>query len=191
MSHRLAPPSSTSAPCVSPSASSSTAPTASPICMPRRPASKGRQPCGSSNISEWKPDRAPTLRPSTPITSARRASPRRSMAAATSKALALEEQAVVIVSTGPSKPKSAATRRATSPGGDSGGMTACPVTARVWRYSASPANRKLLVPKISAVSRRSVSARPASASASRATVSMAAVANSAPGGKGARSIWLT
>ena len=117
-------------------------------------------------MSELKPDSATALRPSTPITSARRASPRRSRPVATSRALALDEQAVVSVSTGPSMPRSAATRSAICPGDDSGGMTAWPVVASVCRYSASPANKELLVPSTSAASRNPVVASRASANAS-------------------------
>src|SRR3954467_609697 len=81
--------------------SNSTIPAPSPIEMPLRSASNGRQATGESSPSELNPYRVVRQRLSTPPTTAASHSPASIMRAALPNAFALDEQAVDIAIAGP------------------------------------------------------------------------------------------
>ena len=96
--------------------SSSAKPAASPRLMPLRSASKGRQGSGDTSSSELKPNSTLPHSVSTPPTTAASTRPRRISRSAEAKTLALDEQAVEIVSAGPSRPSASCTNIASECG---------------------------------------------------------------------------
>src|SRR4029453_6012288 len=83
--------------------SSSTNPAASPIEIPLRAASKGRQMSCANNCNESKPCRVDRQRLSTPPTTAASIRPASIQRCALRNTLALDEQAVEITAMGPCK----------------------------------------------------------------------------------------
>ena len=84
--------------------SSSAKPAASPRLMPSRAASNGRHGSGDTSSSELKPNSTLPHSVSTPPTTAASTRPRRISRSAEANTLALDEQAVEMVSHGPSRP---------------------------------------------------------------------------------------
>src|SRR5690348_7792303 len=89
---------------------------ASPIEMPSRCASKGRQARFDTSSSEWKPNNTLSHNVSTPPTSAASTRPSRIRRSADANTLADEEHAVEIVSAGPVMPVASATNAASECG---------------------------------------------------------------------------
>ena len=84
--------------------------------MPLRSASKGRQGSGDTSSSELKPNSTLPHSVSTPPTTAASTRPRRISRSAEAKTLALDEQAVEMVSAGPSRPSASCTNIASECG---------------------------------------------------------------------------
>ena len=91
-------------------------PAASPIEMPSRAASKGRQGEGDTSSSELKPNNTLSHSVSVPPTTAASTRPRRIIRSALANTFALDEQAVATVRQGPSRSKTVATKPASECG---------------------------------------------------------------------------
>src|SRR6185437_563711 len=89
--------------------SSSAKPAASPIEMPSRCTSNGRQACVETSSSEWNPNSTLSHSVSTPPTSAASTRPSRIRRSADAKTFADDEHAVESVSAGPAMPVASAT----------------------------------------------------------------------------------